>query len=126
MRAKSNWQAPVPNDACATTTYGETEDYTANIGSLGIEDISITNAELIVLSKENNQFEISLITDFDGTASIAIYNILGQTLAFNNLQKEGNAFNYNLDMSYAAAGVYIIKMGDQRTNAYKTARIVVK
>jgi GEVED domain/Secretion system C-terminal sorting domain len=126
MRAKSNWQAPVPNDACALTTYGETEDYTANIGSFGIEDLSISNAELIVLSKENNQFKISLITDFDGTASIAIYNVLGQTLAFNNLEKEGNTFNYSLDMSYAAAGVYIIKMGDQRTNAYKTARIVVK
>ena len=26
MRAKSNWQAPVPNDACNETTYGETED----------------------------------------------------------------------------------------------------
>ena len=43
-----------------------------------------------------------------------------------SLEKEGNAYNYNLDMSYAAAGVYIIKMGDQRTNAYKTARIIVK
>jgi GEVED domain/Secretion system C-terminal sorting domain len=126
MRAKSNWQAPVPNDACTTTTYGETEDYTANIGSLGIEDLSIANAELIVISKENNQFEIKLITDFDGTASIAIYNVLGHTLAFNNLEKEENAFNYSLDMSYAAAGVYIIKMGDQRSNTYKVARIVVK
>ncbi len=127
MRAKSNWQAPVPADACETTTYGETEDYSANIGGvLGIEDQTIAEAELIVLTKENNQFEISLITAFDGTASIAIYNVLGQTLAFNNLVKEGNAFNYQLDMSYASPGVYFIKMGSQASNTYKSAKIIVK
>jgi len=81
---------------------------------------------LIVVSKPNNQFEFSLITPFDGVASIAVYNVLGQTVAFNNLAKAGDRYEYSLDMSYAAAGVYIIKMGDQRSNAYKTARIIVK
>src|SRR5690606_37374299 len=28
MRAKTNWNNPVPDDACEETTYGETEDYT--------------------------------------------------------------------------------------------------
>jgi hypothetical protein len=127
MRFKSNWQAPVPNDACEVTQYGETEDYTADVdGVLGIEDLSIANGELIVLSKANDQYEISLITDFDGTASIAIYNVLGQTLAFNNLEKEGKAYNYQLDMSYAAPGVYFIKIGDQSSNTFKSAKIIVK
>ena len=31
MRIKTNWNADVPVDACEETTYGETEDYTANI-----------------------------------------------------------------------------------------------
>jgi hypothetical protein len=126
MRFKSNWQAPVPADACEETTYGETEDYTAQIGELGIEDFSITNGELIVLTKENNKFEISLITDFDGTASIAVYNVLGQILAFNNLEKEGNAYVYRLDMSYATPGVYFIKIGDRASNSFKSAKIIVK
>ena len=126
MRFKSNWQAPVPDDACETTTFGETEDYTADIGTLGIEDQTIIEADLIVLSKANNQFDISLITDFDGTASIAIYNILGQTLAFNNIVKEGNAFNYQLDMSYASPGIYFIRIGSQASNTFKSAKIIVR
>lgn len=126
LRAKSNWQAPVPNDACTTTTYGETEDYTANIGLLGVEDFSIANAELVIVNKENNQFEISLVTNFDGVASIAVYDLLGRTLAFNNLLKEGASYNYDLDMSYVSSGVYMIKVGDQRSNTYKTAKIIVK
>ena len=62
MRLKSNWQAPVPNDACETTQYGETEDYSANMGILGVEDQTIIAAEFIVLTLPNNQFDISLIT----------------------------------------------------------------
>ncbi len=126
MRVKSAWQAPVPDDACEETQYGETEDYTANMGILGIEDVSITNGEMIVLTQPNNQFDISLITTFDGTASIAIYNVLGQTLAFNNLEKEGDRFNYQLDMSYADTGVYFIKMGNTNSGTFKTAKIIVK
>lgn len=126
MRAKSNWNAPVPADACAPTTYGETEDYTAMVGVLGVNGYDLANSELIVVTKANNQFEIILRTALEGTASIAIYNILGQTVAFNNLEKDGAAYTYDLDMSYASPGVYLIKMGDQASNSYKTAKIIVK
>jgi len=125
MRVKSNWRASVPTDACEETTYGETEDYTVNISS-SLRSVELVNSELIVVSGPNNQFEISLITPFEDIASIAVYNTLGQTVAFNNLTKEGDRYRYSLDMSYASAGVYIIKVGDQRSDAYKTARIIVK
>jgi len=126
MRAKSNWNASVPDDACEETTFGETEDYTALVGELGISDNDLANSELIVLSQANNQFDITLTTEFDGVASIAIYNLLGQTLAFNNLEKQGNSYKYQLDMSYADTGVYFIKMGDSNSNSYKTVKIIVK
>jgi len=96
------------------------------LAPLGIDDNELEDSELIVVSGLNNQFEISLVTPFDGVASIAIYNTLGQTVAFNNLSKQGDRYSYSLDMSYASAGVYIIKVGDQRSDAYKTARIIVK
>ena len=126
MRLKSNWQAVVPDDACEGTQYGETEDYTANTGILGIDDPAISEAEFTVISLANNQYDITLTTEFDGIASIAIYNILGQTLAYNNLEKQGNSYVYHLDMSYADAGVYLIKMGDNASKTYKTSKIIVK
>ncbi|MFT6687598.1 MAG: hypothetical protein ACJAX7_000597 [Saprospiraceae bacterium] len=126
MRAKSNWQAPVPNDACEETQYGETEDYTANLGSLGVVDSAIANSDLIVVSLPNNQFEASLITSFDGIAYIAIYNTLGQQLGFKPVAKSGDRYQYNIDMSSVASGVYLIKMGAQESGSYKTTKIVVR
>lgn len=111
---------------CDDLEFGRTNDFTANItGILGIEDYDLLNSELVVVTKPNKQFDISLVTEFDGTASIAVYNSLGQIVAFNNLNKEGDRFAYQLDMSHAAAGVYFIKMGDDRSRSYKTAKIVV-
>ncbi|MCZ6593288.1 MAG: T9SS type A sorting domain-containing protein [Bacteroidetes bacterium] len=119
IEAKTN----LPGD---TNTGNDTVTKTVENTILGIDDIELKDSDLIVVSKPNNQFEFSLITPFDGVASIAVYSVLGQTVAFNNLAKQGDRYEYSLDMSYAAAGVYIIKMGDQRSNAYKTARIIVK
>ena len=127
MRFKSNWQAEVPADACAQTNYGEVEDYSADVdGLIGINELAIEQADLLVTSLPNNQFDIALVTRYDDRAAIGIYNVLGQVLAFNYIEKEGDRFNYQLDMSYAAAGVYIIKMGDIFSNSYKTAKIIVK
>lgn len=115
------------NDPCDPMQYGTTHDYTVNIdGSLGVEDFSISNGELIVVSEPNNQFNISLVTGFEGVASIAIYDVSGKIVAFNNLLKEGDRYNYTLDMSYAASGVYLIQMGDQRSKTFQTAKIIVK
>ena len=43
MRAKTNWQAGVPDDACQLTTYGETEDYMINILPAAAYDIGVSN-----------------------------------------------------------------------------------
>ncbi|KAA3622811.1 MAG: T9SS C-terminal target domain-containing protein, partial [Flavobacterium sp.] len=127
MRVKSAWQEAVPNDACATTQYGETEDYTANIGDLGINDAAISNSDLIVVSKDNNQFEVTLRTDFDGGVYLGLYNVLGQEIDFSKtLPKIDGAYRMNLDMAKAASGVYLIRIGGQTTTSYKTARIIVK
>ncbi|NND61554.1 MAG: T9SS type A sorting domain-containing protein, partial [Flavobacteriaceae bacterium] len=128
MRAKTNWNAPVPADPCEVTTYGETEDYSANIGGiLGLNDISFSDSEILVKTLPNNQFEVLLNTNYDGPAFAAIYNTLGQQLKAIALSKTNeNQYLINLDMSSASSGVYLIKVGMENGNQYKTARIIVK
>ena len=126
MRAKTNWQAEVPNDACEETQYGETEDYSANIGALGVFDMEITNSELIITSQDNNQFEVTLNTEYDGKVYVAVYNMLGQQLGFKLAQNDGGTYIMNLNLSNAAAGVYLVKVGGQNTTTYKTGRVIVK
>ena len=114
-------------DPCDDLAFGRTNDYTANItGTLGVADPTISQSELIVVSNDNSNFDISLVTSFDGKAAIAVYDLLGQMIVFNNLEKSGDRYNYNLNMSYAAAGVYLVKIGDEKTNSFKTAKIIVK
>ncbi len=127
MRAKTNWQAPVPNDACEETTYGETEDYTVNIVILGVEDYEISNSEFIITTLPNKQFEVIMTTEFDGGVFLAIYNVLGQEVGFNKrVPRTDNAYKLNIDMSNMSEGVYFIRMGGQGTTSFKTGRIIVK
>jgi hypothetical protein len=126
MRAKTNWNAPVPADACEETQYGETEDYSANIGVLGVEDYTIRNSELIIVSIGDNLFEVTFRSDYDGTAYASIYNMLGQQLGVKLLAKDDRAFKVQLNMSVAASGIYLVRVGGTSTTAYQTARIIVK
>lgn len=126
MRARANWNGPVPANACQDTPFGETEDYTVNLGALGVDDFAIRNGELIITSTDNKHFDISLVSDYDGMGYISIYNMLGQELGIKPVGKVDGAYHLKLDMSSASSGVYIIKAGGQTTTAVQTARIIVK
>jgi hypothetical protein len=127
MRVKTNWNAPVPDDACELTTYGETEDYMVNIvTSLGIGETELTNSQFVIYSIDNENFTVKLTTDYSDLITFSVYDISGKTIVFNNIDKfDGNTYIYNLDMSHTSAGIYMIKMGNS-TIGYKTGRIIVK
>ena len=126
MRAKTNWNAPVPDDACEETNYGETEDYIVNIvESLAIDDSILANSEFRIISQDNNQFNISLSTLYNDDISFSVYNVSGQVIVFNNISKNSDKYLYDLDMSYAAAGVYLVKMGNSSIG-YRVGKIIVK
>ena len=108
------------------TQYGETEDYTVNIGTLGVNDNEISNSELIITSQENNNFEVTLNTNYEGKVYVAIYNMLGQQLGFKFAQNENGTYKMNLNLSSAATGVYLVRVGGQNTTTYKTGRVIVK
>ncbi len=125
MRAKSNWNGPVPDDACLETNFGETEDYTAQIGTVGIGENIFDENGLTVLTLDNNNFDVSLKTNnYSGDLNLSVYNTLGQRLLFKKLQNEGNLYNYKLDMSYVAQGVYLVRVGNKKDGRVK--RIIVK
>ncbi len=127
MRAKSNWNGGVPDDACAETTYGETEDYMVNIvESLSIDNFEMNYAELIVHSNDNEYFSINLTTNYSEVLELSVYDLRGRMLSFDNIFKSNNLYyNHNLDMSGVDTGIYIIKLGNQ-TLGYKTTKIVVR
>jgi hypothetical protein len=127
MRARASGTGPVSSDACEEILFGETEDYTANIGLLGVEDYEINNSDLIITSTGGNQFEATLRTDYDGGVFLAIYNTLGQRVGFNKrVPNFDGTYRLNIDMSNMSAGIYYVRMGGQTTTAFKTSKLIVK
>jgi len=127
MRARFSGVGPVPANACDEILFGETEDYKANIANLGVDDYAINDANLVVVSNDNNQFEVIFETAYDEGVFLAVYNVLGQEIGFNkSVPKIDGAYRLNLDMSNVSSGVYIVRVGGQATTTFKTARIIVK
>lgn len=91
-----------------------------------VSDVAISNADMQVLTLPNNKFEVILNTSYDGTVAMSVIDIQGRTVIFNNLSKEGSAYKHTIDMSYAAAGVYLVKIGSEELNSFQTAKIIVK
>ncbi|MDG1063871.1 MAG: GEVED domain-containing protein [Flavobacteriaceae bacterium] len=128
MRLKSNWQAAVPDDACEVTDFGETEDYTVAIEEvLSISDQEFQNAELVVVSLGDNRFELSLNTLSGVKLSAALFNMIGQKLSHESLNRGNNGtYQSTIDLSQFASGIYLIKVSSQASNTVKTAKVIVR
>ena len=127
MRAKANWAAPVPEDPCAITEYGETEDYSANIGGLSSDDYLLAKSDLLVRELDNDLFDIELRTDYQGPLYLALYNTLGQQLKFKTLSQSGpNVYQIKLNMAQAASGVYIVKLSGPELITHQSAKLIVR
>ncbi len=114
-------------DPCDDLQFGRTNDYTAFFDpALNVNEEVFEGSDLVVSTTNNEQFDISLTTTFEGRTAISVFNLAGQILAYNNLTKEGNQYNYKLDMSYAAAGVYIIQFDAIDGGSTITRKIIVK
>jgi subtilisin-like proprotein convertase family protein len=93
--------------------------------ALGVEDFA-NNSELTVVNQGNNQFKLLLpTTEITDQLTFSVINMLGQTLASYRLENEdGTGYGYDLDMSYVASGVYIVRIGNNEFGGVK--RIIVK
>lgn len=128
MRVKLSWIIPIGDgDACNDIAEGgETEDYMVNILSyVGLEEAPLQNAEMIVANMGNNQFRVMMkSTETNEPLRIDLHNTMGQCLLHNRVVKINDTYTYDIDMSYAKPGLYIIRFG---TDEYgKVRKILVK
>lgn len=127
VRGEDESTAGDVTDPCDDLAFGRTNDYTAFFDpALSTEDSILEDSQFNVSSTDNKNFDINVRTSFDGRGAIAVYNLLGQQIVFNNLAKEGNGFNYDLNMSYASSGVYLVKFMDIDGDASLVKKIIVK
>ena len=78
------------------------------------------------MDQGNDQYKLQLLTtEITDRLEMSVTNMLGQTLAYYRLVNEnGQGYEYNLDMSYASAGVYIVRIGNENYGSVK--RIIVR
>ena len=123
--ADSEYEGDV-TDACGELAYGRTNDYSVRIfNSLSVEENIFPESELVILEPEQNHFQISLSTEeTTEKMAVSVYSILGQKLAENWIENEYGSYVYDLDMSYASSGVYIVRIGNRTGGQSK--KIIVK
>ena len=105
MRAKANWAADVPVDACVETTYGETEDYSVVIveSSLGIIENTFAQNPIIYPNPTDGNVSIDLRENHINVI-IQLNDILGRKI-IEQSYNQGRVFNLNLN---EPQGVYFL------------------
>jgi subtilisin-like proprotein convertase family protein len=92
--------------------------------ALSVDEVAL-DGDFRILNLGNDQFQISLTSDtLIEDLDLNVYNMLGQNLLWKTLKNEGGSYTYNLNMSYAASGIYLIRVRDGSSGV--TKRIVVE
>ena len=92
---------------------------------LGVGENLVESSDLLVISEGNDQYKIQLLTtEITERLNFSVTNMLGQTLTSYRLYNNGTGYVYDLDMSYAAAGIYIVKL--ESNTVSKAKRLIVK
>jgi len=121
MRLRTNWKAAVP-DACSDVDSGETEDYKVNL----VDDKTVDGFDEILLKTlSNNHFLVILNSpQFKDDLTLQVYTVGGKQIVYYNLKNKDGKYTYDLDLSYVAKGVYLLKIGNQQIR--KIRKIIVK
>ena len=114
------------NDPCSVMDYGTTHDYSVRIidSTLKLDDFLLNEAVLEIADQGNGIFRVFLETTFDQPLRVTIHNILGQKMIENQVESNGQGYLYEFDMSYAATGVYLLRIGTREVGIVK--RFLVK
>lgn len=123
MRIRTNWQNPIL-DACSNVSYGETEDYKVNIVDASLVD-SFSNAQIVLQTLADNHFLVKVenVQNNDDLI-LEVYTMGGKQIVYHKLKKVNNEYTYDLNLSYVAKGVYLLKVGNDKGGKIK--KIIVK
>lgn len=125
MRVKTNRDSNVPGNSCTGTTFGETEDYKVIIGSVGLLESILGPNDIVVSTLGDGQFLFTLDSQVNNDPlTFRVMDTQGRTVVYNRIYPVNGVYTYDLDMSFAASGAYLIRIGNQR--AGKITRIVVQ
>ena len=92
---------------------------------LGTDDFEGLDDSFVIGTEDNNIFNVSLTTDqVDERIVYSVYNVSGQIVSENHITKEGGSYSFELNMSYATPGVYIVKLHNNKSGISK--KILVK
>ena len=103
LRAKTNWQAGIPDDACEATQYGETEDYSVEI----VESLSQNQNQIVNFNyryKPSN--DILKLNSDEVLKNIQIYSLVGQKIIDKNI----NSKTHEINLSSLSTTIYLIKV----------------
>lgn len=127
LNMQGEWTISITDDY--QQDQGTLLNWTLNMCSddfLSTEAFTQNNFSFDVAHKGNDMYMVQVVNqEMQGKATMEVYNMEGRLLLSRKLENQGNMFTYDLDMSYATPGVYIIRMTDNnQLNA--TKRIIVK
>ncbi|NNC83611.1 MAG: hypothetical protein HKN79_08535 [Flavobacteriales bacterium] len=125
LRVKTNRDGTVPGNACNGTTFGETEDYKVIIGSVDLLESILGPNDIEIRTLGDDRFQIYFDSEVShDPLTFQVMDTQGRMVVFNWIYPSNGVYTYDLDMSYAASGAYLIRIGDDR--AGKIERIIVQ
>lgn len=126
ITSQGDWTLSITDDAGGDG--GELIDWSVTLCSsevLSVDELLVENADFTVVNKGNDQYKITFNSkEITERLELDIYNLLGQRLLNYRLENENGTYSYDLDMSYAQSGIYIVKVGNGKAGLSK--RIVIK
>ncbi|CAI8339262.1 MAG: Uncharacterised protein [Flavobacterium sp. SCGC AAA160-P02] len=126
MSSSGDWTLSITDDA--NQDGGNLLDWSLQICSsppLSVIDENNLAGDLRILNKGDGQYEVVLNSDsLTEDLDLNVFNLLGQNLLWKTIKKQSGTYSYNLNMSYASSGVYIIRIGNK--SLMLSRRIVVE
>jgi len=92
---------------------------------LSVDELIADDSDFTVTTNDNRNFELALRTEStNDILRLSIYNTLGQRVVYNQIERQGDTYRQTLDLTGESAGVYIVAIGNSKTQLNK--KIIVK